>query len=386
MAEDLATIVTSMGFPSFEAFLVIAFIVGVVVSAVVIGIAARPLLQIYKYTYPNARVRARKGRLFTEKQFSEIIEAEDLEGVKNYLRGFPEYAKFIDQYPIEQALNAQLAESYDMLAKIAPGRNRAAFQLLLRKWDVENIKSILVAKDAGLSVEETGKLVVPYGKLTDRLDALVNAEGITDIISILEGTSYPQILEDGLPAYQETGMLLPLEAALDKYVLVNMLRTVATPSDENASLLHEYIGNIVDANNIKIIIRAKADGLKYEDIEAYMISDGYQVRDWKLKDLLESEDVAGVINGLEGTDYAPYLSEALSEYSSKGSIAVFDAALDKYVSKTAKNISLKNQNGIGPMIGFLHKKEIEIKNLKIIARGKREAGFSHSTIKEMLIV
>lgn len=386
MAEDLATVVTSMGFPSFEAFMVLVFIVAFAVAAVVIGIAARPLLQIYKYTYPNARVRARKGRLFTEKQFSEIIEAEDVEGVKNYLRGFPEYAKFIDQYPIEQALNAQLAESYDMLAKIAPGKNKAAFQFLLKKWDVENIKSILVAKDAGLSVEETDKLVVPYGKLTDRLDALVNAENTTDIISILEGTDYPQILEDALPAYQETGMLLPLEAALDKYILVNMLRTVATPSDENASLLHEYIGNIVDANNIKIIIRAKADSLKYEDIEAYMISDGYQVRDWKLKDLLESEDVAGVINGLEGTDYAPYLSEALNEYSQKGSIAVFDVALDKYVSKTAKNISLKNQNGIGPMIGFLHKKETEIKNLKIIARGKREAGFSHSTIKEMLIV
>ena len=53
--------------------------------------------------------------------------------------------------------------------------------------------------------------------------------------------------------------------------------------------------------------------------------------------------------------------------------------------KHAKKISLKNQFGIGPMIGFLNKKEREIKNLKIIARGKREEGFSSSMIKEMLI-
>jgi V/A-type H+-transporting ATPase subunit C len=37
------------------------------------------------------------------------------------------------------------------------------------------------------------------------------------------------------------------------------------------------------------------------------------------------------------------------------------------------------------MIGFLNSKEVEIKNLKIIARGKREATFTSSMIKEMLI-
>ena len=244
---------------------------------------------------------------------------------------------------------------------------------------------MIIAKEAGLSHEETVELVVPFGELSDRLDSLIDAENINDIITGLEGTDYPQILEDAIPVYQETGMLLPLEAALDKYVLTNMLRTVATPEDDNTALLHEYVGNIVDANNIKTIIRAKADGLKYDDIEPYMISDGYQIKEWKLKDLMEAEDIAGVINGLEGTDYAPSLSEALSEYSEKESIAVFDDSLDKYVNKTAKNISLKNQFGIGPMIGFLHKKEIEIKNLKIIARGKREQEFSPSMIKEMLI-
>ncbi len=142
---------------------------------------------------------------------------------------------------------------------------------------------------------------------------------------------------------------------------------------------------MVDVANIKIIIRAKADNLKYEDIEAYMISDGYQIREWKLKELMEAEDVAGVVSGLEGTDYAPMLSDAMSDYTETSSMASFENALDSHVAKTAKTISLKNQFGIGPMIGFLSRKESEIKNLKIIARGKREEGFSPSMIKEMLI-
>lgn len=205
------------------------------------------------------------------------------------------------------------------------------------------------------------------------------------MLSALEGTEYTPILEDALPTYQETGMLLPLEASLDKYLLENLLRTVSTPEDDNTAYLKNYVGNMVDGTNLKIILRAKVDGLKFEDIEPYMISDGYQIREWKLKDLMEAEDVAGVVSGLEGTDYAAILAEAMATYSETGSIGAFETALDSKVDETAKKIALKNQFGIGPMIGFLSKKEKEIKNLKIIVRGKREEGFTPAMIKEMLV-
>ena len=384
MADNVTAIVSSLGFPSNEPFLGLLFVVLAVVAVVVVVSTLRPVLSMYPYTYPNARVRARKGRLFTEKQFSELTESQNVEEVKNYLRGFPDYAKYIDKYPIEKALDAQLAETYDLLARISPDNSKAAFKFLLKKWDIENIKSLIIAKKVGLNQDETLDLIVPFGELTDRLDTLVDADDVGEIINSLEGTEYPQILENAVPVYEETGLLLPLEASMDKYLLENLLRTVATPEDDNRAFLHQYVGKIVDTSNIKIIIRAKADGLKYDDIEPYMISDGYQIREWKLKDMMESEDVPGVISSLEGTDYAQALSDALNEYNEKGSIAVFETSLDKYVNEAAKDIALKNQFGIGPMIGFLNRKEKEIKNLKIIVRGKREQGITPSMIKEML--
>jgi V/A-type H+/Na+-transporting ATPase subunit C len=385
MVEDIATIVTSLGFPSVEAFIGAMFLVLAVVAVIVVVSTIKPVLSMFPYTYPNARVRARTGRLFTEKEFSEIVESQNIEEVKNYLRSVPDYAKYIDQYPLEKALDTQLAETYDLIARITPDNSKEVFQFLLKKWDIRNIKSIVIAKEAGLSSEETLNLIVPFGALTDKLDSLIEAETVTEVLNALEGTEYPKILEDAIPIYNETGLLLPLESSLDKYLLENLLRASATPEDDNTSLLHNYIGTMVDVANIKIIIRAKADDLKYEDIEAYMISDGYQIREWKLKELMEAEDVAGVVNGLEGTDYAPMLSDAMSDYTETNSMASFENALDSHVAKTAKRISLKNQFGIGPMIGFLNRKESEVKNLKIIARGKREEGFSTSMIKEMLI-
>lgn len=385
MVEDITSLINGLGFPSVEAFLALLVIVLAIFGAIVYISTIKPVLNMFPYTYPNARVRARMGRIFNEKQFSEIIESGNIDEVKNYLRGFPDYAKYIDQYPLEKALDTLLAENYDLVARITPENSRDAFKFLLKKWDIRNIKSVVIAKAVGLNADDTLDLIVPFGDLTDKLDALIEADNVNEVLGALEGTEYAPILEDAIPIYQETGMLLPLEASLDKYLLENLLRTVATPEDDNTSYLKNYVGDMVDSTNLKIILRAKVDGLKFEDIEPYMISDGYQIREWKLKDLLESEDVAGVVSGLEGTDYAPLLSEAMADYNETGSISAFETALDNHVNDTAKKISLKNQFGIGPMIGFLSRKEREIKNLKIIARGKREEGYSPAQIKEMLI-
>ncbi len=385
MVENISTIITGLGLPSGEAFLALVVVVLAIIGLIAVISAIRPVLSMYPYTYPLARVRARKGRLFTDKQYTELLESQTTEEVKNYLRGLPDYAKYIDEYPLEKALDTQLAETYDLIARIAPDNTKDPFTFLMKKWDIRNIKSIIIAKEVGLSEEETMNLVVPFGELSDKLNTLIDADNVDEILNNLEGTDYAPILEDSIPVYKETGILLPVEASLDKYLLENLLRTAATPEDDNTAYLHEYVGNLVDITNIKMILRAKADGLKYDDIEPYMVSDGYQIREWKLKDLMESEDVSGVVNGLEGTDYAPMLTESLTDYTETGSIQAFEKALDNHISKVAMRISQKNQFGIGPMIGYLNKKENEIKNLKIIIRGKREQDLSASVIKEMLV-
>jgi V/A-type H+-transporting ATPase subunit C len=384
MADGITAIVASMGFPSMETFIGLLLVVGFIIGAIVVIATIRPVLDYFPYAYPNARVRARKGRILNEKQLSEIIEADNLDEVKNYLRGLPEYAKYVDQYPLEKALDTQLAETYDMLAGMAPGDTKPVFKVLLQRWDIRNIKSIIAAKEAGLSREETENLIVPFGELQDSLDKLIDTKNISEIINSLEGTKYARVLDDAMSSYEKTGMILPLEAALDKYFLENLLVAAANPADESTRVLHSFIGTQIDITSLSIILRAKAEGLNYDDIEPYIISNGYQLREWKLKDLMDAEDVNGVINSLEGTDYSQ-ISEALPEYAKTGSVASLEAALDEQVRQTAKTSALKIPFGIGPIIGFLNKKENEIRNLKVITRAKREAGFPNSKIKELLV-
>ena len=186
----------------------------------------------------------------------------------------------------------------------------------------------------------------------------------------MDGTEYAAVLEDALPKYENSGMVLALESALDKYYLESLLRSSNVPADENKQILFSYVGTQVDIANLKLIIRAKKDNLSYDDIAPYILEDGYQLREWKLKDLMESPDVTNVISGLEGTKYSDVLTDAMAKYNENASIAVFEKALDAYLSKSAKSLSMKKPLGIGPIIGYVSQKETEIKNLKIIARAK----------------
>lgn len=384
MADEIAALISSIGITP-ETFLVLCIIAVVVVGAIVVIIATRPILDIYPYLNPSARVRARKGRLFTEKQISELVDANDVSEVESYLQGVPDYAETLDNYPLDKALDVQAAETYDFVAGLAPKEIKAPFVIMSRKTDVDNIKSLLTAKEVGLNNEETMELLIPGGALYDDLVNLVDAESVTDIVSGLDGTEYATALEDALPEYEDSGMVLPLESALDKHYLSKLLKSTDVPADENRQIVYSFVGTKVDIANLKLIIRAKKDGLNYDTISPYMLNEGYQLREWKLKDLMESPDVTNVISGLEGTKYAEALADAVSIYNDTGDVAVFERALDVYLVEHTKSLASKKPLGVGPIIGYVIQKETEIKNLKIIARAKREIGFPTSKIMEMLI-
>ena len=351
---DTATALSSLGL-SPEATLVFCIIAVLIVGAIVVIITSRPILDIYPYFNPSARVRARKGRLFNEKQISELVETSDVEEVENYLRGFPDYADVLDEYPLDKALDVERANTYDFIAGLAPKEVKAPFTVMSKKTDIDNIKSLLTAKEVGLTPEETKELLIPCGSLYDDLESMIDADSVTDIVTSLDGTEYSTALEDALPQYEETKMVLPLESALDKYYLGKLLRSSDVPADENRQIVYSYVGTQVDVANLKLIIRAKEDGLDYDAISPYILEDGYQLREWKLKDLMESPDVTNVVSGLEGTKYAGALTDALPVYNETGSVAVFEKALDTYASEYSKSLAIKKPLGVGPIIGYLSK-------------------------------
>ncbi len=357
----------------------------VITGLIVVLISVREFSKLAPFAYPNARIMARRGKMLDKKQIVEIIDTKRLDDIYNLVGEMPEYKKYIEKYPFEKAMDMHLAETHELLFKISPDKFKDFFESFVSKWDVRNIKTVITAKEAGMDTESIKDIIIPFGKLKkETLNRLMDAENIDDIVDILKDTEYYDILNDAVPLYKEKDILLPLEAALDKYYYGKLFEIVSEASNEDEKVLHSLITKQIDIINLKIILRAKFEGIEFKDIEDYIIPGGYQVSEWKLKELIDAEKITDFAIKLEGTDYYDILSDTIPVYEKTGSVSALESALDKYALELGRFLSKRRPSTIGPSVDFLTRKEIETKNLKIIYRAKNE-GFSPKIIRDMLI-
>jgi V/A-type H+-transporting ATPase subunit C len=354
-------------------------------SVFVIVLTMKEALGSAPFSYPTARVMARRGRLLSEKQLIDVVEAKKLDDIYNTVGEVTEYKNYLDKYPFQKAMDMQLAETHAFLEKVAPDKFKAFFRVLLSRWDVRNIKTIITAKVMGLDIEDLRDMIIPFGNLKeDFMTRLVETESLEELITELKETEYSDIIDDAMSDFKETKVILPFEANLDKYFYEEWSETVSDTLDDDLSVLGSFVNVQIDVINLKIILRSRLDGLEYNDIKDFLINGGNQLSQWKLKDLMNNEKISEIINSLEGTDYIDVMRDIVPQYEKTNSISPFELALDKYVMEKGRKLGKKRPTTIGPIFDFLCRKKIEIKNLKTIFQGKKE-GFPPEKIKKMLI-
>jgi len=377
-------VITWMSSDIFVAMLILA---GVFIFLPIIVYLIKYLVDNVPYAYVNARIRGMESKLLDDHKLNELIEAGSLVEVVGLLED-TEYCQYIpttckDIYSIERSLDIHLAHIYKTLTRISPERSRKVLELFEKRYDAKNIKTILRAKYAGLEGESIFKMLIPLGTIPEnRLKELCEVKTIEEVVNGLEGTEYGKLLSEKLSIYEKSGNLIPLELALDKYILESLWKVVGIEGT-NEDIFKEFIGRMIDVENLKIILRCKGEGVSSEVISNYLLDVGYELPPWKLKELVEAESMEGVVNSLEGTEYGNIISECLEEYKKSRSVYVFERALDNYLVELGKKLSLRQAFGVGPIIGFITSKEMEIKKLKVIIKGKVE-GLSPRDIRELI--
>ena len=371
---------------SSNMFVALLILTGVLILLVIIVYLIKYLVDNAPYAYVNARVRSMESKLLDDHKLNELIEAGSLVEIAGLLED-TEYGEYIptnkDIYSIEKSLDMHLANVYKTLAEISPERSKKILELFEKRYDVRNIKTILRAKYVGLDGESTFKMLVPIGTIPEnRLRELCEAKTVEEVVNGLEGTEFGKVLSEKLSIYEESGNLTPLELALDRYILEGLWRAVGIEGN-NEDIFKEFIGRMIDIENLKVILRCKREGVSSDVILNYLLNVGYELPPWKLKELAEAESIEGVVSSLEGTEYGNIISEHLEEYEKIGSTYAFEKVLDNYLLEVGKKLSLRQPFGVGPIIGFITSKEMEIKKLRAIINGKVE-GLSPRDIRELI--
>jgi V/A-type H+-transporting ATPase subunit C len=346
-----------------------------------------------EYDYVNARIRGMKSRLLGTPVLETLILKPDVEAVIAEL-GNTAYKDEIEKASVqfsgircvEVALRKDFSAAFRKILHLMQGEKSEKYiKILLNRWDVQNIKTILRGKKISVTADEIIECLVPAGQLDDTtLIELIKQPDVREVIDLLAtwGIEYSRPLTRNFKEYTEKNDLAVLEYAIDKFYYENALETLRKESYDDR-IIRDMIKTEIDVTNIKNVLRMIRDKIESEEADPFLIKGGAKLNIDRLFSMIQTRTLEGAIKILDATPYN-FLSELPADVLKREKISVFEKELEKYLVKRGISRFLGDPLSIAFAVGYIWAKYNEITNIRIIARCKT-ADIPEKEIREELI-
>jgi len=337
--------------------------------------------------YVNGRVRARRAALFSDDEYRKLVRMSPSE-IARYMEE-SEYEREINELGtrhsgvdlIEYSLNRNLAKHFNDLLRFADGELYDLIARYLRKFDAWNVKTVIRGVYSGATRDEIETDLIRAGEFDDKLvGRLLDAGTIEDVVTVLDRTMFGEPLRDALEDFEETGVLVPLENAVDRAFYEQLLGDL--PSGEAIATYREFLEAEIDFRNARNALRLARSGADIDPSE-YFIEGGRLFRPRDLNTLVQNPEE--LIGRIRDSSYGNELSEPLDELESADSLIEFERALESVLLKYSRRLGNIYPLSASPVIAYILMKEREVENIRAIARG-REAGLSETEIEQELVI
>ncbi|WP_435067400.1 V-type ATP synthase subunit C [Haloplanus sp. C73] len=337
--------------------------------------------------YVTARVRSRRSALFSDDDYRKLVRMGPSE-IARFMEE-SEYEREINalgaRYSgvdlIEFALNRNLAKHFNDLLRWADGRLYDLIARYLRKFDAWNVKTVMRGIYADADRDDVETDLIRAGELSERrIERLLDAGSMEEVVDLLEGTMFAEPLRDAFDDYEEGGVLVPLENAVDRVFYEQLLSGLAV--DESTEVYREFLEAEIDFRNARNALRLARSGADIDPSE-YYIEGGSLFSASDLSTLASNIDE--LVSAIRESAYGDDLSEALDEFEQADSLISFERALDAALLEYSEQLGFVHPLSVSPVISYILAKEREVDNIRAIARG-REAGLSEDEIEEELVI
>lgn len=353
------------------------------IGIVVIIIAARIaslISSIAPFSYPNARIMAKTGKLLTAAKFEELSESSSIDDVINQLKE-TEYEDYISKYvggdytisDVERALNNHLADIYTQINDISPASVKPVFEVLLKRWDIENIIRTLRCIYAHKDPKD---YILNIGTFSNAQREHLAKSVTVDEVTLSVSKEFEHILNN----VQDQDFVV-IENTLLGYYYESLWKFLDSSRDSNILLLREYFGMDIDITNILAALRMNAF-VEIENVSSHLLPVTYHVSFEDLKSMASAEEMNIVLNILSKTPYSKIFEENMAEYEKNHNLSVFERSLRNMAVNKGKEVAILNSLGIGPAIGYLAQKQQEVQRLRVILIGIYE-GIDSEKIKNI---
>lgn len=348
-------------------------------------IPKRVRLGTYPYTY--ARVSAMKSKLLRKDDYQKLLKMKVNE-IAKFLQE-TEYKKEIDEMAvsfsgidlIEISLNKNLVRAFNKLKRISEGDLTFLIEAYLHRKDMMNLKTIFRGKFTKADNSYVESLLMPVGVLSkEYFLTLLKKESVEDIAKAIRFID----LSHAVKVFKESKNLFEIENKLDRYYYETLL-TFTKKIPGQGSLFKEFLENEIDILNIKTILRLKREGMPAKEIERYVFFSGARLKKQALLKLAHLPDVAAVIASLKKYGYAKLLDEGEERLKKEKSLIDIEIQLNHYLLDRAGLLLHQNPLSIDVILGYMFAKEVEIRNLKTLIKGK-QLGLDEDFISKELVI
>lgn len=370
------------------------------------------------YAYINARIRAMQGQLFDRARYEALLAQHTIADLLKSLMESP-YAQALEmtrsrftaptspptangQPPaqngslLDEAFRRNLAGSLSKVRALASDRPRELIETLLLRWDAYNLKTILRGKRAAVPMEEILASTFPVGVLDEiALAELARAASLRTVAETLATWRAPlaRPLREGLRSLGEGNTLQPLEFELDRWAFTEAFRVVAD-GDDNDRVVRDYLRLLVDKTNLLIGLRYLEERSALSGVPIAHMAMGREAG----RHFLDAEGrftraqfdaLAGARNLAHGlgllADTAYGWLARIVAAGEPISLPLVERRLDRALVREAAGLSRDDPLGIGVPVAYLEQKTNEVRNLRMIIRGKA-LGMAAEQIEEWLII
>ena len=346
-------------------------------------------INLKRYPYTYVRTVVMRSLLFKKDDYHKMLKM-----------GFSEIAKFMQESTyrkeinelssqyfgadlLEIALNRNLAESFKKLIRISSSELALLVKEYAKRKDIEDLKTILRGKFTNSDEKLTARSITGAGTLSrDFLLSLLKKESVEEVLKSSKLVDF-SLLKNALKDFNEKKNLSAVENALDRYYYSHIIQFSNLLPKEGA-LFRNFLLKEIEILNILTLLRLKKAKFSREIVKNFIIPTGDKIKDEKMLSLIETEDLGQVSKSLEKTEYGELIAKGIEEFKKSNSLISLESGLYKHLLRQSILFMHQHPLSVDVILGYMFAKDIEVRNLRIIIKGK-QLGLSEQFIESQLI-
>ncbi len=254
-------------------------------------------IEVPSYAFSLIKIGFLKQLIMDDTTLQKLEEITEIKQFIEYISVFYPGLTF-KSYTIEDIEKALFHTYIKLIGKIlyiSPKTMRIFLRNYLLKYEIMNIKHIILGTILGISTDEKNSmvnmLVEKYLNNANFMTELIEITSLETIQLFMKPTLYNKVIREGILYFKKTNEIFVLEAFLDQLYYENLKKEMRLLTQKEKTMISSYINYVSEIYNLNVIYRGIKNNIDKNLLLQFLVKTYLFMNEKKLKDLVFSNDV-----------------------------------------------------------------------------------------------